>query len=63
MRCWMLLCLEAAVLSTPHSRCTGCSLRGEDVELDVVLKLRGWMVSVCFLSDEIVDGVWMGTNT
>ena len=49
--------MEAVELSTPHSRCTGCSLRSEDVGLEAVLKLRGWRaVSLSFLFDGIVNG-------
>lgn len=53
----MLLGLVVVELSTPQSsRAMRCSLRGEDINLEAVLKLRGWRMSVFFCSMKL----WMG---
>ena len=42
----MVPCLKEAELPTARRRAMGCSLPGEDVSLEAVLKPRGWRASV-----------------
>ena len=57
----MVLGLEVVELSIPQSpRAMRCSLRGENLRLEAVLKLSGWRLSVFFCSMTLWKGLGWG---